>query len=239
MALGAVVAGGDDGRERLVLGAAVVELLAQPPGDLALGAPDEALGDDDGEGEVDERRGAADGLDLGRLLDHAQARHAPAHVPEAAAVGAAQGTEVGIRERPGLIAEGAVRAESLGRGRRRLREQIVGDALDELEVTDLLVHLLVVARVGDDEGDLAADDQGRVLAAEAGQVADVGKVGHDDGVEPERLEDGAAAGEAVRLGGAHPVTPRPTMSASASQALKYPSTPSPLTRTATMSAITE
>ena len=41
--VGGVIAGGDDRRERLVLGAAAVVLLAQSPGDLAFGAAGQAL----------------------------------------------------------------------------------------------------------------------------------------------------------------------------------------------------
>ena len=119
-----VVAGGDDRRERLALGAAVAVLLEQAPGDVAFAAADEALADDDRQREVDDRRGGADGLDLGRLLDDAQTAHALPHVLEAAAVGAAQRPIVGVREGAGLVAQGAAGAEALRRRGRRVGEQV-------------------------------------------------------------------------------------------------------------------
>jgi len=140
--LGAVLAGGDDGRERLALGAAVVVLLEEAPGDLGLRTPDEAFADDHGEGEVDDRRGVTDGLDLGRLLDDAQPRHAAADVTQAAVVGAAQGAVTGVADGGGLVAERAAAAHALAHGGGRVGEQVDAVAAHELEPADLLVHLL-------------------------------------------------------------------------------------------------
>ena len=70
----------------------------------------------------------------------------------------------------------------------------------QLEVPHLLLRLLHVAEVGEEDPLVAPDDAGAVRAREAGQVADVGQVRHDQRVEPALREH---LHEPVRAGGAH------------------------------------
>ena len=199
MSLRAVVSGRDDRRERLTLGAASVVLLEQAPGDLGLGTADKALADDHAEGEVDEGRGSCHRLDFDGLLHHAQARDVPARVAQAAAMGAPQTAVLGVGHGSRLIAQRESLADALARRLDAVLQQVPADVLHELVVAHFLVDLGVETRVGDEQRGLGPDDQGRVLSAEAGEVAHVVAVGDEHRVEPALVEQSSTAGEAPHV----------------------------------------
>ena len=95
-----------------------------------------------------------------------------------------------------------------------MREQRTGDDLAELGVRDLLVDLLPVARIGAEHGLGGPHDKRGVVAPEPGEVADVLRVGDEDAVHAEPLEQRAAAVETR----AHLAFPPLTSSASAASA---------------------
>ena len=94
----AVRPGGDDGRERLALGAESVQLLLDLPGDIRLGAAGQAPRHDGAQRLDGDVARPPDGGDLGGVLDLAQARHAALHVSEPAAMQTPQGPVVGVAE---------------------------------------------------------------------------------------------------------------------------------------------
>ena len=66
-----------------------------------------------------------------------------------------------------------------------------------VEIGHFLVHLHPEARIGAEQSGAVADDQRRVVAAKAREIADVDGVRDEDPVDPERVEKTAAAVETV------------------------------------------
>ena len=117
--LGAVVAGGDDGGERLALRPQAVVLGLQVPGHVALGAADEPARDHALQPLVGDRGRAAQDGDLLLVLDRAEQRDALAHVTQGTRVQAAQLAVGGVTELRPLIPEAGARAEHAQRLRAR------------------------------------------------------------------------------------------------------------------------
>ena len=114
---------------------------------------------DSGQRLVGQRARAPHDVDLGGVLDHAQAAHAAADVAQAAAMPAAQPAVLLVAQRRALEAEPRLRAQPLRRRGHGVGDQVGADDLDQLEAGGLLAHLLPVARVGADQGGIAADDE--------------------------------------------------------------------------------
>src|SRR5665648_815450 len=93
-------------------------------------------------------------------------------------------------------------------------DQVGAERLDQLEAESLLAGLLPEPRVAADQGDVAADDERGGLAAEPGEVADVGRFADHDAVEAEVVQKRAAARQPV----AHRRSRRATRSARAATA---------------------
>ena len=163
---GAVRARRDDDGEGEALRAELVEEHLDPPRELALGTTDELLL---GELLVDPVR------DPGRSADRPELRivlHRAQGLDQAAArneLRAARGERLprGVRERARLEADPA--GEELG-------EVAVQIALQQLDLDALDgARALRVAEVGEQANAVGLDQQRRVRADEAGQVADVGR----------------------------------------------------------------
>ena len=102
--------GGDDRRERLVLGAQAVVLGAQVPGDVCLGAPHEAAADDRRNASSVTRGGTAHRCQLRVVFDGAQEGHAVADVAQPARMAAAQDPVAGVAQMRPLITEDGAEA---------------------------------------------------------------------------------------------------------------------------------
>src|SRR6266540_4542664 len=212
----AVLAGGDDRRERGPVGAELVEELLEPPGELALrpareplfGQPLVCLARDLGR--------PPDRSELALVLDRPQRFHhaAPGHQVEPSR---RERLVAGVGDRVGLEAEPA--RQPLG----EVGEHVPpGDP--ELDAFDLLACLRV-AEVAEQPYAVRLDDEGWVGALEAAQVADV-----DRERDEERLvEPSLQLPEAT----VHPASLRN------SSASRYPSGPLPMMRRAARSAMTE
>ena len=195
--LGAVIAGGDDGAEGLALRPEAVVLGLQVPGHVALGAACQAASHDEAHGLVRDRGRPPQDRDLRLVLDRAQQRDVLAHVAQPAAVHPAQPAVGGVAELGALVPETGALTEDPGRLAHAVREQGLGGDLAQLELRHLLVHLHPEARIGAEQSGVAADDQRRVVAAEAREIADVDGIRDEDPVDPEHVEKTAAAVEAV------------------------------------------
>src|SRR6266511_1421800 len=212
----AVLAGGDDGRERWLVGAELVEELLEPPGQLALrpareplfGQPFVCLARDLGR--------APDLSELTLVLDRPQRLHhaASRHQLEPSR---RQRLVAGVSNRVGLEAEPA--RQPLG----EVGEHVPpGDP--ELDAFDLLACLRV-AEVAEQPYTVRLEDEGGVRALEAGQVADVDRERDEERLlEPSlQLLEAAVHADSFRN----------------SSASRYPSGPLPMMRRAARSAMTE
>ena len=162
-------------------------------------------------------------------LTHPQPAEAAAHVAQPARVGAPQAAVVRVRQGARLVAEDRLLAQGRrGRGGRLGEQPLLPLARHQLEAGGLLAHLLEEARVGDDRRLVPPDHQRGVLAAKAGQVAHVGAVADDDGVQAQVAQQQTGPLESFWMG-RHDAS-FPLISASLSTASRYPSTPFPLTR---------
>ena len=198
------------------MGALLVQELLHPPGDLALGAADEALFREPRERCVADRRDPPHRLELGRLLDRAQPLHEATRRNELEVAGGER-LVARVRERPRL--EGEPARQLLG----QIAEKI-SVHLDELDAGHA-PRRLRVAEVREQTNLLAVDHERRVRALETRQVA------HVDGIaDEERLVEALPqARDALR----HCPSDRN------SSASRYPCGPLPMIRFAATSASTE
>ena len=217
MRLGRVRAGRHRHWERHTFPSRVVEELLEAPGELALGAPDDvSLVGEAFERGVRDFRPAPDRVELVLVLDRAQLLDEPV---------ARDGLDP-ARVEPRIALEGE---------RRRLEADLPGQLLgqrlekvalrvDELDAFDRASRLRV-AEVGVEPDAVGLDDERRVRAGEAAQVADVRRV-RDEERLLETLEE--------------PVYPAVHVAAPRnSSASRYPTGPRPRTRFSASGAITE
>ena len=160
----------DDRLEREVLASLLVEELREVPRDVALRAPDERHTGEPLEDAVGDGAGAAKLLELPFLLDRAELldRAARRHELEPAV--------------PEHLVE-SVRQYALERDSPR---QLVGELGDQVPLRQHRFHPvdlargLDVAKVGEEADAVVLHEECAVRALEAGEVADVGRVGDEE-----------------------------------------------------------
>jgi hypothetical protein len=176
----AVLRGGDDRRERRTRRPAAAHRELDRDREVALRAPDDALGEHLGQRRVGQLRGGADLLDLARVLDEPQLLGDAARGDELDAVAGQLGEPRVLLDRQVVVLEAQARA--VGQPADRLLEQVGGDLVLQA-VAHLLDGLREVTEVGDEAPDAGARDHGAVRAGEARQPADVDEVGDEQGVD--------------------------------------------------------
>jgi hypothetical protein len=193
-----------------------VKELLHAPGEIALGAADEALAPEAVEGLVRDLGRAANGLELIVVLDHAERLDDSVRRDRL--------DTAGIQPRVPFVRDG-------GRLEADLAAELVGEALEQvaLRLDDLdpveLVGALQIAEVGEQANAVGLDEERGVRAGETGQVADVDGIGDEE----RALERLAQPGDPV----AHRLFTRN------SSASRYPSGPLPMITFAATSAVTE
>ena len=194
-----------------------MEELLEAPGELALGAADDVvLVRETLERDVDDLRGAADRVELVLVLDRAQL------LDESVTRNGLD--PAGVETRVMLEAErGRLEPDLAGELLRQRLEQ-VALRVDELEAVDRAGRLRV-PEVGVEADSLGLDEERRVRAREAAQVADVRGVRDEERLFEALTEPVDAA--------VHVAAPRN------SSASRYPSGPCPRIRFAASGAITE
>ena len=190
-----MLAGGDDRCERDALRAAPAHRHLEVERDLALRAPDEAADEHLLERVVGELRGGAERVDLGRVLDRAQALDERAGRDELDPLGRE------LRE-PRVLLDGEVRVVE-AQAQRAVAGQALDRALEQVgrdlalpELVELVGRLREVAKVGDEAPLVGPDERGGVRAREARQPADVDDVRHEQHVELALLGGGQQGVEA-------------------------------------------
>jgi hypothetical protein len=196
MGQGRALANADDGRKARRLTAAVPHEHFHAIRQLALRVAGPQHGPEGSEGALGDVDGLANLADLPIVLDHAQLLDAiGTALPGDRRCGRLQGFEISDGESAALETD-AAKAELV---------QHLGDGIVELlgwrtdvrrEITALFANLLREARIADEDGPLAPLDENAAIAAEAGEVGDVDRIGNGEGVESfvgeERHESSAA-----------------------------------------------
>ncbi len=195
---GAVRPRRDDGLEADVVGAAVAHLGVQREREPPLGGPVGEQGEHRGQRIVGDGAGRADPRDLAVVLHDAEV------FDQAARGHQLGGREPGLGEAPLLGPGDVLRLEADARRRLQVPREdrpLLGDGATDAELRvhahrgQLAGRLLLVAAVGHEAEPFGVDHEDGGRPGEAGEIADVGEVGDDEGVAPGVVEGGA---EAVR-----------------------------------------
>src|SRR5262245_32177622 len=163
----AVRARGDDGLEGGCVGAELVEELVQPPGQLALGSPDERLVREALVGLARDLPRPADRVELAVVLHRAQ------RLDEAAARYEVE--PAAVQRLPARVADGVGLEADAALEQLRERDDQRALRLDELDARDRPPGL-GVAEVAEQPRAVRLDQQGGVRAGEADEVADIDAV---------------------------------------------------------------
>ncbi len=222
---GAVRAAADDRVEGGGVGAGLAHRPLDEPHELLLGLADEPVVGERLVHVADDRRRAADRVELGRLLRRTDLRDDGGRGLELDP----GGLERLVRRDVHVVGlEGDVEAAELAQARADPAEDVaLGlEDLDSLQAA----RGREVAVVGREHRRVAREEHGGVRALEPGQVVDVRRRGDEERLDPEHVELGA---ELFAADLAHADSARWT------SASRYPSGPLPITRKVTISSRTE